>query len=240
MLDMGVAQLVEHRSPKPGVEGSSPSAHATRAGIFLVVSLIVFLIFSILGIFEPESVYLSVLKVSGIGICFLYSLISYFKNDKSLVAALFLTLVADVLLAVNNFSTLGVALFALAQFFHTMRLSEWRKRFYIGYFVAILTIFLVGLAENAEPIFIAGSIYAVSLFSNLILAREWYRKAKTKEAKNAYLGFLLFVGCDLNVLLSFFTVTGVIVYTGIYKIANYLAWEFYFPSQFLLSKSGKV
>ena len=208
--------------------------------IFLGLSVLIFVSFSIIGIFEPESAYLSILKVSGIGLCFLYSLISYFKNDKSLVAALFLTLIADILLAVNNLSTLGVAIFALAQFFHMMRLSEWNKKFYTIYFVAIVTVFLVGIAESAEPIFIAGSIYAISLFFNLILAGEWFKQTKSKEAKNAYLGFLLFVSCDFNVLLSFLTVTGVIAVSAVYRVVNYLAWEFYFPSQILLSKSGKV
>ena len=208
--------------------------------IFLAVSLIIFLIFSILGIFEPRSIYLSVLKISGIFLCFAYSLVSYFKTDKSLVFAIFLTLVADILLARDNLSTAGVGIFALAQFFHMMRLSEWNKKFYVGYFITIVIIFLVGIVERAESIYIAGSIYAISLFSNLILTREWFKKEKTLESKNAFLGFTLFILCDFNVLLSFLTYTGVIAISGLYRIVNYLAWEFYYPSQILLSKSGKV
>lgn len=38
-LHTGIAQLVEHRSPKPGVGGSNPSARATfiasHSGVFL-------------------------------------------------------------------------------------------------------------------------------------------------------------------------------------------------------------
>lgn len=55
----------------------------------------------------------------------------------------------------------------------------------------------------------------------------------------AFIGFILFLCCDLNVMCSYFSVTGVLS-SSLTRYFNFFAWVFYYPSQVLISNSSII
>lgn len=195
--------------------------------------------FMLIDAFNYNSVVATVIKYTGIVLCFVYAKLKY-KNDHLLHLALFFTLSADAVLIFDNTSPLGVLLFCFAQFFHIARLStvELKIKALIVYFVIIALILGIGFVTDAPILYPLAAIYASTLIANVYIAFHWYQDKKTIASASAVYGFALFLCCDTCVAISYLATTHVLSAVFI-NLANYFAWTFYYPSQVLISNSSK-
>lgn len=200
--------------------------------------LFIFCGFISLDAFFPNFFGVTMLKLLGVAFCFIY-VIQKYSNDKLLVVAFLLTFIADLVLAVNNTSRIGVLIFVLAQFAHFARIKPLNKNeapFAIG---ALIAYIILAFAAGPYSIYLLGTIYAFFLVSNLILSYSWYKKSpKNGSAISAFYGFSLFMCCDLCVAGSFFSTIRVFP-LFIKRLFDFFAWAFYYPSQVLISNSSK-
>ena len=181
----------------------------------------------------------TLVKVSTILICLIYT--SFFApKDYLLKAALLFTFAADVILAIDNISPFGIILFCFAQYFHTSRFAKISPRFFIIWTFFIILLFIFAHFYQIPAIYAAGFAYGSSLILNLGLAVQWL-KHKTPRFRRAaicnFIGFMLFIACDLTVLISFFSRMQFLP-IFLYQPANFICWLFYFPSQILLANSS--
>ena len=207
--------------------------------IWRLIWIFTFAGFVTLDAFFPNFFGVTFLKLLGIGLCLLYVVQKYY-NDHLLQLAFCATFVADLLLAVNNTSLFGVFTFAMAQFLHFTRLKKLPTRFIILIGSIIMVFFIAFSTFGRYAVVLMGAVYAFFLISNILLAREWYKKARG-EKKNvafcAYAGFILFACCDLCVAGSFFS--GLHALPFVFKrLFDFFAWVFYYPSQVLISNSS--
>ena len=191
--------------------------------------------FSILGIIWPNSPPVTLIKLSGIALCVIYSFLK-FRKDGFLVFALFLTLTADIILAINNVSIFGVGTFCLVQLVHTFRLSNYRPYIFIISILASIIIFIVSVFNHTNPLYVMVGFYGLGLLFNIYLSGKWFFFKRTPASRFAFIGFVLFLACDICVAVSFLSSTEVIPPFW-QQIANYAAWFFYYPSQILISNS---
>jgi len=180
----------------------------------------------------------TVLKYTGIVLCVIYAIVK-FKKDYFLELALGFTLLADTILAINNTAIIGVFVFCFAQFFHLTRLKKIAPRNLFLYFVVISLIFCFGVAYNADPMYVIAGLYGMTLGANIYLSYRWCKEKPSFASKCAFYGFVLFICCDICVAFSYLSGTGVLI-PEVYRVANYLAWAFYYPSQVLISNSGEA
>ncbi len=195
--------------------------------IFLVIQLFIYISFIYLDITKQSS---DLIKYLGIIINFFYALVLYLKNKKYdllVLIALFFTLIADYfLLVINDHYLIGILCFCIVQTIYGYKLSETRSFIYrISIFVIIsLSLPLFKVEQTIVNIV---SIYSfVNLTINVIAALD-------NKDKQFFIALLLFWLCDLNV--------------GIYnipirplnKLAAYLMWIFYFPSQVIITLKGE-
>lgn len=210
--------------------------------IWRLIWLFIFAGFVALDAFFPNFFGVTFLKLLGIGLCLVY-VVQKYHNDILLQLAFTATFIADLLLAVNNISLFGVFTFAMAQFIHFTRLKELKKSVFIIVCLLISTLFIIAAAINSvHSLILMGAVYAFFLVSNLLSAREWYKKArgsKKNPAFCAFAGFILFACCDLCVAGSFFS--GLHALPFFFKRAfDFFAWVFYYPSQVLISNSSRL
>lgn len=204
------------------------------AWLAVYISILVF------GLISPGSILLNTIKLSGIFLCFVYTVVT-FPSDRLLILALFLTCAADLFLAFNNTSLVGLIIFVAAQVTHLIRLDFERYRDAVILFsvVAFVMITLVLIFQFAPPIYVVAAFYGVTLTLNLIAAwRWWANQTHNPHARFALGGFLLFAACDLCVSTSYLSSISFIS-AGFYAPANYLAWCFYYPAQVLLANSTR-
>ena len=204
--------------------------------LWLILWVAIYLTFAIMGAFLPYSPAVTVLKLSSIALCLIYAVIKYPK-DLLLIIALAFTLSADLFLAFDNISTTGVVLFCLAQFFHFSRFKKFRLIYLVCLLLIITTSISVSLLLGFSPIYPLAAVYGVLLISNLVLSYQWCQKSKTGNSACAFYGFSLFLACDFCVQASFLSVTHALP-SYIARIADYLAWIFYCPSQILIANSS--
>ncbi len=209
--------------------------------IWRLIWFFIFAGFITLDVFFPTFFGVTFLKLLGIGLCLVYVVQKHY-NDHLLQLAFSATFVADLFLAVNNTSLFGVFTFAMAQFVHFSRLKSINKKIFtiIG---ILITIFFIAIAAfGAYSVVLMGAVYGFFLISNIILAHEWYKKARGKQKNSAFCafaGFVLFACCDLCVAGSFFS--GLHALPFIFKrLFDFFAWFFYYPSQVLISNSSKL
>ncbi|MBR3264050.1 hypothetical protein IKF94_02365 [Candidatus Saccharibacteria bacterium] len=208
--------------------------------IWRLIWLFIFGGFVALDAFFPGFFGITFLKLLGIGLCLVY-VVQKYSSDHLLLLAFAATFVADLLLAVNNTSLFGVFTFAIAQFLHFCRLKK-LKNVLIYVIGSLIVVFFVAFsAFGPYSIILMGAVYAFFLIANILLAREWYKKAKGSK-KNpafcAFTGFILFACCDLCVAGSFFS--GLHAFPFIFKrLFDFFAWVFYYPSQVLISNSSR-
>lgn len=191
----------------------------------------------VFGLFWPTSITVTILKLLGIFLCFVFT-VKYFKKDKLLQVAFLFTFVADVLLAINNVSTAGVMVFAFAQISHFIRLCQKPLLAKIWLIVSCLALIIVYVLPIDNQIIFFGVIYGVTLMANLGTCIYQYAKKKNLSTFYGLLGFGLFACCDLLVAVSFFTTLGLLP-AFLYGIANYCCWVFYLPAQVCLANSSK-
>lgn len=196
-----------------------------------------------LGNLLPDSQITTFVRLTGIVLCFLYVVI-YFSHDYWLLLAMGATCVADLILAGNNISPLGVTVFVSTQIFHllhllTLRNSPTKRYVFIYIAIAICLIVLDVLFDIMPRLYLVCGLYAILLITNIILSYR-YRKAEPTNPKAwfAFFGFLLFASCDFCTSMSYFSLIGLLP-ASFYNLANFLVWFFYYPSQILLSNTGK-
>lgn len=228
---IAVSKTVDH--------GSIPCApakfHAHPAWITLWSLL--YASFLVLGLILPDSLAVSIIKLTGIFLCVLFVLFQ-FRNDRLIQLAFLCTFAADLVLAADNTAATGVLVFCGAQLAHFMRLSKSGTAARI-WLIAALVILIAGtLTPTGVNIFFYGAVYAGTLISNLILAIRWYHHNHSFYSLVAMIGFILFLACDINVACSYGTVIGIFP-AAVHGFADYLSWVFYYPSQILLAHSSR-
>lgn len=205
---------------------------------WFILWFLIYVSFLILNLFIEESTIITVLKYGGLLSCFCY-LLRYSRHDYLLIAAFLMTLISDAILVVNHTSVIGVVFFILAQFVHRFRFTRIHRSSVLPFVGSLLFIILFGFIFKLEVIYIAALMYVSLLMGNICGATKWYLKTKTKGARLTMIGFILFGICDAFVALSFATNVFYLPYL-VFRIANYAAWGFYFPSQVLITLgSGK-
>lgn len=203
---------------------------------WLVTWLFIYVGFILLDLLFDDFVGETILKLTGIALCAVYAY-QKFKKDSLLVIAMAFTMLADVILAVNNTAIIGVFTFCFAQFFHTARLQKTKPSFLAFYFAVVVIIFFVAVSLGIDPMYAISGIYAYGIFSNFYLAIRWYSAGRSTASICAAVGFFLFVCCDICVALSYLGLTGVLPF--IFKrIGDFSSWVFYYPAQVLISNSS--
>jgi len=204
----------------------------------------------------------TVLKIAGIFLSFVYAF-SKFRKDYTLQIALLFTFLADILLLLDNSSAVGVFVFCLAQYFHLARFKNFNPKYFIFYNFFLASVIIIAHFTFIPSIYILGFIYAITLLLNIYTTHYWHKKserelfefkdnnqntpdsnqkltrlARTKISSDcAFFGFLLFLFCDINVALSFIARTH-FAPVVLVKLFNFFAWAFYYPSQVLISNSS--
>ena len=187
----------------------------------------------------------TLLKYSGILLSYFYAR-KKFPKDYTLHIALLFTLLADTILTFDSISIFGVLVFCLAQYFHIARFAKVRPKFFISWTFFMLLLLIFGWFNQIPDMYVLAFIYATSLLQNLILTHRWWKESKSNPAASdreivastcAFAGFILFILCDLNVAVSYLSVTAVLP-IALARYANFFAWLFYYPSQVLISNSS--
>ena len=205
---------------------------------WLVLWFLIYLAFLILEIITGKCLAVTILKYSGLVICFIYVLV-YARKDTFLVLAMFFTLIADGILAFNNVSMTGVLVFILVQTSHLLRLSGIRRKSPLIPILVVALVLVLGFLQKEIPLmFVLAIAYGVLIFTNIYEAYMWCKVDKSGPAKCALFGFILFLLCDLSVGFSYVTTTATLPHT-ITILASYFAWMFYLPAQVLIVLSGR-
>ena len=175
------------------------------------------------------------LKYAGILLCLAFSLAGAARGgDRRVPAALVLTALADALLLVlDRYYALGVALFLGVQMIYLLRLraaargSWWPVR--IGLVLAAWAgLYALG---QATPLNLLAALYFPQLLVNAALA--W---TKPGAAWRCFaLGLTLFVGCDLCVGIRN---VPALFPAALSEFARVGMWLFYLPSQVLIALSA--
>lgn len=209
-----------------------------RHAVFALAWAAFYVSFLLLSLPFPDAALVMWLRYMGLMLCMVFVLRNFFE-DRLLVLAMGLTLIADAILAIDSVSVWGVVVFGLVQSVHFLRLEELRTKSLVWHILAVLMIAGAGFCLSSPVIFVVGAIYAFLLLSNVFLGWQWYQKTGAKAARNGAFGMSLLLCCDFCVMLSFLSFSGVLP-AVIFGVANYLAWAFYFPSQVLIANSSKI
>ncbi len=194
-----------------------------------------------LSILWPESFILNLVKILSIFGCCIY-VCTVFPYDESLIFVMFITFIADGLLAFSDNLFYGVFAFFIAQLLHFYRITgKYKIVMYYG-LIALIFIFFGKLEimnNTIEPMFILCGFYAVAIIANIIASYSWKQtNPKSPHATFAFYGFILFLACDTCVALSYLSTTGILP-ADLTIFLNFAAWFFYYPSQILVSNSSK-
>lgn len=217
-----------------------PEYKSKQFHVWFSIWIVIYLLINITGLFAPTSDVLTIIKLGGVILCFVYALRT-FPEDRLLQAAMFTTCIADLILAAKNTSEAGIIVFFITQVIHLVRLDGERLRTPIFIFsIVFCGVILLDLWLKLIPlIFIVSVFYATVLAANIIVSYKWYRQdPKNPHARFALIGFILFACCDSCTAMSYLSLTGVIPYL-LYAPANFLAWFFYYPSQIFVSNSSR-
>lgn len=204
---------------------------------WLFTWLAIYVAILVLGFFFPGSTLLTFVKLLGIFLCLVFAVIN-FRSDLLLLAALLFTVCADVLLALNNLSTSGVMVFAMAQLAHFVRLSHNGRHVKRYFYFALVVLSATILLPPDLKILVYAGVYAVTLLCNVALSFRWAKARPSLHSLAALAGFALFAACDIHVAVSYATVIGVLP-LELKPFADYMAWFFYYPSQLCISASSR-
>lgn len=202
--------------------------------------IIIYLLINVVGLFAPTSDILTIIKLGGVILCFIYAL-QTFPEDRLLHVAMFTTCIADLILAAKNTSEAGVIVFFITQIIHLIRLDGEHLKTPLTIFAAIFCgVILLDMWLNIIPlIFIVSAFYAATIIMNVIVSYQWRQKSpRNPRAQFALIGFILFGCCDICTAVSYLSLVG--AFSPIfYMPANFLAWFFYYPSQIFVSNSSR-
>lgn len=207
---------------------------------WLIAWSVIYLIMIIFGLLTPNSPILTCFKVGSIFLCFIYTWLT-FPKDRLLQLALLTTFAADIILALNNTSELGILAFLVAQAIHTLRLNGHAAQpplaIFTGVIIAVMS--LNALLLIMPPIYLICLFYIILLITNILVSWQWQlTEPQNPQAWGAFLGFSLFLLCDLCTGISYLALNQAFP-TFLYTPANFFAWFFYYPSQIFLSNSSK-
>lgn len=194
-----------------------------------------------LGIFDPWSQTLAIIRLSGIFLCLVYTR-QIFRKDFLLQAALAVTFLADVILTINNTAELGVICFLIAQILHAIRLNgkELKTSIIIFSTLAFISIVASLFLPVVPTMYVVCTLYVTALVTNIIISWRWHvGQPRNLRANFALLGFLLFLCCDICTGLSYLALNAAFP-AFLYAPANFFAWFFYYPSQILISNSSTL
>jgi len=210
---------------------------------WIALWITIYLAILTLGNLLPDSQITTFVRLAGIVLCFFYVAI-YFPHDYWLLLAMGTTCVADLILAGNNISPLGIAVFVSAQVFHLLHLLALKKsntKRYVFIYVSLALVMLITnyFLDILPMLYLACGLYAILLITNIIISFR-YRKKEPSNPKAwfAFFGFILFASCDSCTAISYFSLIGILP-ASFYGLANFIVWFFYYPSQILLSNTGK-
>lgn len=233
---------IDHSAACCGILGLDPRKH-TGLIIWLILWAVIFITINFCDLFYPDRFFTSVIKVSSIGLCLFYVIINYW-SDKILILAMLTTLIADIILAIDNTSIFGVIFFLITQIIHSIRLlqpnsQKFQKPILCFLLLSAILIVLAVTTNFIPPMFAIASLYIFALSTNVYISNRWRKEnPKNLRANFAFYGFILFLSCDLCVGVSYLSLTAVLPKI-FYMPANFLAWFFYYPAQILLSNSTK-
>ncbi len=183
------------------------------------------------------------LRYAGILLCVAFCAIFaiWYRNiPKTLLFfALVFTAVADwFLLVLEDYYEAGLAFFIIAQLFHFASLCLRSGKFFkinaitrlISCIILLITLYFF---DALSPLTVLAAIYAVNLLANFACAIQI--AVKDKRFWLLALGWLLFIGCDICVGLCNASLIGITISAQVYNFAGRAIWEFYFPSQVIIS-----
>ncbi len=138
------------------------------------------------------------------------------------------TVLADYFLLFTNRWEFGILAFILAHYLRiltlSVTLSKKRGGLYAGLIISAIGLIYIFHLPRTEGL---GLIYAALILDGTYLAIK-------KGSKLLIWGYLLFLACDLSVVLANYPLFG----PGISTILRRLIWIFYLPSQVLLAAGG--
>ncbi len=203
------------------------------------VWVMIYISFLLMDIVLPGWPPTNLIKYVGIFLCVVYAYTKH-HNDIMLTMALLLTFLADTILVWTNWLITGVCIFSLAQFMHFLRLSRAKVKYIFARATIVILAFSVTIICGLKPIYAIGSIYAITLISNLCLSTVRYHERRNDfRARCAFYGFVAFLCCDCCVALRFFALDDILP-LNILPIVNFLVWFFYYPSQVLIANSSTM
>jgi len=222
-------------------KGTIPSLREQFPAPWPAIWVWIYLTNIVLGLADPSSTTLMVIRVGGIFLCLAYTL-KQFPKDHLLHLALLATSIADVFLAANNTAEAGILIFLIAQVLHLARLDGGKRaRIPLIIFCIIGVLTLIGnlYFQDAQIIYIICGFYLATILMNIYFSYQWYiRNPESPRAFMSLAGFILFLCCDICTAISYLSLNHMFV-SFFYAPANYLAWLFYYPSQILVSNSSK-
>ena len=173
-----------------------------------------------------------VYKFIFVALCFVVATIAGFlaryNQDRVFLAlGLFFTVLADFFLVLMDWHMPGVSVFIFVHFCYMLRVLPARHFYKVGIGIAVA---LVGIGMG--QIIVVGGMYGLAFLVNIYVNIKY----RTQKKALVLTGLILFMLCDLNVLLY-----NAQRYLGVgfaWGLSFYLIWVFYLPSQLLLAFSG--
>lgn len=224
---------------------------------FLLTELIIYTVFMYLDISEKGTYIISNnLKLIGVILCFLFSLKWYSKgtNRKDLYilrGALLFTVISDLFILIIDYYTLGILTFCIVQLLYLIRLCRWRNQLGIkrslwkylnrNLFAFGVLCILLSFKMELELLVVLSILYFVSIILNVCDSVWIAYKLKTRKVITFAFGMVLFLLCDINVLLfnlNGFVTINEVWFSRIYAFATIAMWMFYLPSQVVIALSG--
>ena len=209
----------------------------------------------------------SMLKYYGILLCFVFSLCSYIETKEKarafLTVAMLFTVISDYFLLLHpEIIVPGLFTFCIAQSIYLYVITGGDKK-KTGIFIGIRIIIAIAGTivlkvsdivcfdpdQNMNAVLFLGILYALSFLGNVGRLIVYHvRKKEDKVPQCLFkrpglflIGLLLFVLCDINVLICnmdrFILITSESYYTLRYA-ATVLMWGFYLPSQVIIVLSA--
>lgn len=206
-----------------------------------ILELFIYIVFLSIDIFSFD-INTIFIKYSGIILLFLYSFLNYKKWDIEHISfriAYLFTVLADLfLLVLNSHFIVGVSFFIIAQinYFIYLNHDTPKKRIsaYIIMYVFICSILISSISiilKSFEPLYFVVVLYFILLIINTISS---FNK-KNKHGIRLFIGFILFILCDINVGLN--NLEFVLNNNILYSFVSVAMWMFYLPSQYLIVNS---
>ena len=194
------------------------------------------------GVTETQGVASDLLKYSAMISCLLICIVAL-KHDRKNVARIqmivfCITLVADLFLLFTDLFVIGVLVFIGV---HACALLRYKPRWLIPAGIAAATLFIVVflvfqnmLRGNTmlALVFAVCPAYAVLIIT--LTVSTFHSPQPRQNEIFSRLGMLLFLGCDVNVLLF----NALPIGNGLHTASIVLMWLFYLPAQTMLALSA--